>query len=155
VLRPAPAVLEKNNALVSFDRTNHAVILGAPIGKLETLGYTFPSIVNRLTDLGVKFESHQQAGLPVHLVNTSYDGLGPRLGFAYKVGDGAKSFVLRGGYRISYFHFVMGGWAAPMRQNLTDDSTPLLEADTGRLFAGWAAELQHPHRARLHLRPEH
>jgi hypothetical protein len=113
-----PPYYEKNNALVSFDRTNHAVILGAPISKLETLGYTFPSIVNRLTDLGVKFESYQQAGLPEHLVNTSHDGLGPRLGFAYKVGDGAKSFVLRGGYRISYFHFVMGGWAARMRQNL-------------------------------------
>jgi hypothetical protein len=33
------------------------------------------------------------------------------------MGDGARSFVLRGGYRISYFHFVMNGWAARMRMN--------------------------------------
>src|SRR5262249_46368976 len=86
-----PPYYEKNNAVVSFDRTNHAVILGAPISKLENLGYTFPSIVNRLTDLGVKFESYQQAGLPEHLVHTSKDGFGPRVGFAYRIGDGAKS----------------------------------------------------------------
>jgi hypothetical protein len=113
-----PPYYEKNNAVSSFDRDNRAVVLGTSVDNLIKLGYTFPSIVNRLTDMGVKFETYDQAGLPRHMINTSKDGFGPRLGFAYRVGDGSKSFVLRGGYRISYFHFVMGGWAARMRQNI-------------------------------------
>jgi hypothetical protein len=113
-----PPYYEKNNAVSSFDPAKHAVVLGTSVDNLIKLGYTFPSIINRLTDMGMKFESYQDAGLPQHMVNTSKDGFGPRLGFAYRAGDGAKSFVIRGGYRISYFHFVMGGWAARMRQNV-------------------------------------
>jgi hypothetical protein len=112
-----PPYYEKNNALTSFDPSDKSVVLGAPLDKLITLGYTFPSIVNRLTDMGMKFKTYDQAGLPQHMIKTSKDGFGPRLGFAYRMGDGAKSLVLRGGYRISYFHFVMGGWAARMRMN--------------------------------------
>lgn len=112
-----PPYYEKNNAVSGFDPSDQSVVLGAPIDKLITLGYTFPSIVNRLTEMGMKFKTYDQAGLPQHMINTSKDGFGPRLGFAYRAGDGAKSFVLRGGYRISYFHFVMGGWAARMRMN--------------------------------------
>jgi hypothetical protein len=112
-----PPYYEKNNALTSFDPSDKSIVLGAPLETLYTLGYTFPSIVNRLTEMGMKFKTYDQAGLPKHMVNTSKDGFGPRIGFAYRAGDGAKSFVLRGGYRISYFHFVMGGWAARMRQN--------------------------------------
>jgi len=113
-----PPYYEKNNALTSFDRDNRTVVMGADLNTLEKLGYTFPAIVNRLTDMGMKFETYQQAGLPKHMVNTSKDGFGPRVGFAYRLGDGGKSVVIRGGYRISYFHFVMGGWAARMRQNV-------------------------------------
>ena len=112
-----PPYYEKNGALTSFDPSDKSVVLGAPLEKLYNLGYTFPAIVNRLSDMGMKFKTYDQAGMPEHMVNTSKDGWGPRLGFAYRAGDGAKSFVLRGGYRISYFHFVMGGWAARMRQN--------------------------------------
>jgi hypothetical protein len=112
-----PPYYEKNNAVSGFDPSDQSVVLGAPLEKLINLGYTFPSIVNRLSDMGMKFKTYDQAGLPEHMINTSKDGFGPRLGFAYRAGDGAKSFVVRGGYRISYFHFVMGGWAARMRQN--------------------------------------
>jgi hypothetical protein len=68
--------------------------------------------------MGVKFESAKDAGLPDNLINSSKDGFGPRLGFAYRATGGSKPLVVRGGYRISYFHFVMGGWAARMRQNI-------------------------------------
>jgi hypothetical protein len=112
-----PPYYEKNNAVSSFDPATHSIVLGAPLQTLIDLGYTYPSIVKRLGDMGMKFESYDVAGLPKHMVNTAKDGFGPRLGFAYRAGDGAKSFVVRGGYRISYFHFVMGGWAARMRSN--------------------------------------
>ena len=123
-----PPFYEKNNTVSSFDYANHAVVLGAPLDKFYALGATFPSITNRLGSFGVKYETYDQAGFPEHMINTSKDGWGPRLGFAYRVGDGAKSFVLRGGYRISYFHFVMGGWAARMRMNI-----PM----TARFYGPW------------------
>jgi hypothetical protein len=109
-----PPYTEKNGVVSSFDRENHAVVLGTDLNNLLKLGYTFPSIVNRLKDMGIKFESAQDAGLPKKLINSSKDGFGPRLGFAYRAG---KGFVVRGGYRVSYFHFVLGGWAARMRLN--------------------------------------
>jgi hypothetical protein len=112
-----PPFYEKNNAVSSFDPSDKSIVLGAPLEKLYQLGYTYPAIVNRLTQMGAKFKTYKEAGLPEHFVDTTLDLWGPRVGFAYRAGDGAKSFVLRGGYRISYFHFVLGGWAARMRMN--------------------------------------
>jgi len=123
-----PPYYEKNNAVTSFDPSDKSVVLGAPLEKLYTLGYTFPAIVSRLSSMGMKFKTYDQARLPAHMVNTSYDGWGPRLGFAYRLADSPKSLVLRGGYRISYFHFVMGGWAARMRMN-----APM----TARFYGPW------------------
>ncbi|MDP2999992.1 MAG: TonB-dependent receptor [Bryobacterales bacterium] len=112
-----PPYYEKNNVVSSFDPSDHSVVLGTSVDNLIKRGYTYPSVINRLGEMGMKFKTYDQAGLPQHMINTSKDGWGPRLGFAYRMGDGAKSFVLRGGYRMSYFHFVMGGWAARMRMN--------------------------------------
>ena len=123
-----PPYYEKYNTATSFDPSDKSVVLGAPLEKMYALGATFPAIVNRLSEFGMKFKTWDQAGMPEHMVNTSKDGWGPRLGFAYRAGDGAKSFVVRGGYRISYFHFVMGGWAARMRAN-----APM----TARFYGPW------------------
>jgi hypothetical protein len=112
-----PPYYEKYNAISGFDPKDKAVVLGAPLEQLYAQGITFPSIVDRLSSFGMKFKTWDQAGFPEHQTNTALDTWGPRLGFAYRAGDGAKSFILRGGYRISYFHFVMGGWAARMRMN--------------------------------------
>ena len=43
------------------------------------------------------------------MVNTNWKQFGPRLGFAYRAFDGRKPFVLRGGYRISYYPETTGG----------------------------------------------
>lgn len=81
------------------------------------LGATVPSIVNRLTSLGAKFISYEEAGLPQNLMQSTHNNFGPRLGFAYRGGEGAKSFVLRGGYRIAYFPIPLRPWSARMRRN--------------------------------------
>ena len=112
-----PPFYEKNNAVSSFDVSDKSVVLGNSLDELFRLGATFPAIVNRLGSMGMKFKTYDQAGWNQTMINTSKDGWGPRLGFAYRLGDGASSMVLRGGYRVSYFHFVMGGWAARMRSN--------------------------------------
>jgi hypothetical protein len=42
---------------------------------------------------------------------------GPRLGLAYRVGDGVRSFVIRSGYRLSYFPLAVRSWGVTMRSN--------------------------------------
>ena len=108
---------EKHNVSTGFDRANHAIVLGTDLDTLYRFGYTLPTVVNRLVQLGAKFETYKEAGQPQSLMTTGHTDFGPRVGFAYRAGDGAKSFVLRGGYNISYFHIPLYGYGARMRKN--------------------------------------
>ena len=112
-----PPYDEKNHLLVSFDRANHAIVLGQSLDTMYKLQATVPAIVNRLTALGAKFESYQEAGLPQTLMYGNRADFGPRAGFAYRAGDGSKSFVVRGGYTMSYFHIPARPFNARMRSN--------------------------------------
>jgi hypothetical protein len=110
-------ITEKNNVSTGFDVANHSVVLGTDLNTLYKFGYTLPTVVNRLTQLGAKFEAYQQAGMPQALMTSDHKDFGPRLGFAYRVGDGARSFVVRGGYSIAYFHIPIYSYGARMRKN--------------------------------------
>ena len=44
------------------------------------------------------------------LVNRNWKEFGPRLGFAYRALDGRKAFVVRGGYRVSYYPQKLQDW---------------------------------------------
>jgi hypothetical protein len=112
-----PAFSEKNNMLTSFNPATRAVVLGNDLDTMYKLGATVPAIVNRLESLGAKFETWDQAGLPRSLMTSPKTDFGPRLGFAYRMGSGAKSVVMRGGYRIAYFHIPARPWVARMRSN--------------------------------------
>jgi hypothetical protein len=112
-----PAFREKRNVMTSFDPNQRAAVLGTSLEEMYKLGATLPAIVNRLESLGAKFITWEQAGLPQNLMRSPKRDFGPRLGFAYRLGDGARSFVLRGGYRISYFHIPARPWVARMRLN--------------------------------------
>ena len=110
-------ITEKNNVTTGFDRANHAIVLGTDLATMYKFGYTVPSVVNRLTQLGAKFETYQQAGQPRALMTADHRDFGPRASFAYRAGDGAKSFVVRGGYSIAYFHIPVYDYGARMRKN--------------------------------------
>jgi hypothetical protein len=112
-----PAFREKNNLLTTFDPAKRAIVLGNDLGTMYQLGATLPSIVNRLTSLGTKFLTYQEAGRPQSLMSSTPRNFGPRLGFAYRAGDGKKAFVVRGGYRIAYFPIPLRPWTARMRSN--------------------------------------
>ncbi|MBM3727576.1 MAG: hypothetical protein FJW40_19425 [Acidobacteria bacterium] len=112
-----PAFREKNNVLSTFDSRRRAIVLGTDINTMYRLGATAPSIVNRLESLGARFISHQEAGLSQSLMASTKRDIGPRIGFAYQGGSGAGRFVLRGGYRISYFPIPLRPWSARMRSN--------------------------------------
>lgn len=112
-----PAFREKNRILTTFDPDKRAIVLGTPLTEMYRFGATLPSIVDRLTSFGAKFISSQEAGLPNSLMHSNALDFGPRLGLAYRALDGPRAFVVRGGYRISYFPIPMRPWTARMRSN--------------------------------------
>jgi hypothetical protein len=112
-----PAFRAKNNAVVSFDPANQAIVLGASLQQLEATGYTTPSIVAREQQLGVKFETYQQAGMPQTLETGNKLDFAPRLGVAYRLTAGPRPLVLRSGYALSYFHIPLNPWSQRMRLN--------------------------------------
>ena len=112
-----PAFSEKNNMLTSFDPATKSVVLGTDVQTMYKLGATIPAIVNRFESLGAKFVTYDKVGMPKSLMTSPKNDYGPRLGFAYKLGDGAKQVVVRSGFRVAYFRIPTRPWVARMRQN--------------------------------------
>jgi hypothetical protein len=90
----------RDNSMLGFDPKNKAVIIPQSIEALGAQGNLLPSVANIWQGLGVKYESPKDAGLPSNLVHSNYYDFGPRLGFAYRIGSGNRSTVVRGGYSI-------------------------------------------------------
>ncbi len=64
-------------------------------------------MVDIFTRNDVKFISAEQAGLPKSLLTTNYYDIAPRAGFAYRLFDGRKQLVIRGGYGLYYSKLPM------------------------------------------------
>jgi len=112
-----PANREISGLLTSFDPSKRAVVLMTDLESMYRVGATLPSVVNRMTSLGVKFIDYKEAGLPETLYNVPKTNFGPRLGFAYRLTTGNRPMVLRGGYRISHFTIPLRAWTASQRSN--------------------------------------
>jgi hypothetical protein len=89
-----------DHSLVGFDPKNKAVVLGLPLDQLAALGDVLPGVAAAYQNLGVKYETAKEAGLPSTLVYSNLWDFGPRLGFAYRLGSTNHPTVLRGGYSI-------------------------------------------------------
>jgi hypothetical protein len=113
-----PPYGENNNMLSGFDPKSKSVVLTQDLDTMYRLGATLPAVVDRWKSLGVGFISNEQAGLPQSLLNPNRHNFGPRVGLAYRVGDGDRAVVIRGGYRISYFPIPFWTWGQRMRQNI-------------------------------------
>jgi hypothetical protein len=73
-------------------------------------GVALPSIVTAYSNLGVKFESQKEAGIPEHFVYTNRWDVGPRFGFAYRMANQNRPTVVRGGYAIFAFPQPLRTW---------------------------------------------
>ncbi len=91
---------EKDYQLNSFDVKNHALILAQPLDYYYSRGITTPQIVKVFQGAGIKFESAQDAGIDPRIFPKHMADFGPRIGFAYRLFDGNKQMVLRGGYGL-------------------------------------------------------
>jgi carboxypeptidase family protein len=94
---------DRNNTQLSFDFDKRAYVIGTEYDEYLKRGATLPSIVRAINSYGGKIITYKEAGLSQSLVRNNWKNFGPRLGFAYRALDGKNAFVIRGGYRISYY----------------------------------------------------
>jgi hypothetical protein len=95
-MHPAPHA-DKDD-FVTFDLKNDALVLAQPLSYYIQNGLTTQALVTNLQNLGVKFETPQQGGLPSSGINNSMANFNPRLGFAYTPPFAKWGTVIRAGY---------------------------------------------------------
>jgi hypothetical protein len=112
-----PAIRERDNILTGFDTGTKSIIDGVTLERMNELGVTSPVIVKNFTDIGVKFITPREAGLPETMMYSNPWDFGPRGGFAYRLFSGSRSTVLRGGYALYGFPIPLRTFNARMRSN--------------------------------------
>ena len=93
-----PAVWNKYGLMNSFDFKNDAEVLSVPASTLIAEGYTTQAIITNDKNIGVKFETPEEAGMPAALLKNYNFNFLPRIGFSWQPLDKAKfGTVIRGG----------------------------------------------------------
>ncbi len=94
---------EADNSLVGFNPQSRAIVMARSIEDLAKLRHVHPTIARAYANLGVKYETPSQAGIPDNLIYPNRLDFGPRLGFALRLGSLAHPTVIRGGYSLFAF----------------------------------------------------
>ena len=94
-----PALWTKYGLANSFDLKNDAMVLAASPSALVAGGFASQAIITNMQNIGVKFETADQAGMPANtlLKNNNLNFL-PRFGFAYQPFGGKHGTVVRGAF---------------------------------------------------------
>jgi len=123
-------IYDRDDTLLTFSLEKRAFVVGTnDVDTFVKRGVTLPSILTALRSFGGNIITYEEAGLPQRLVYYNWKQFGPRLGFAYRALDGRKSFVVRGGYRISYYPQKLQDWvgaqssSVPVGANFTNSVT--------------------------------
>lgn len=93
-----PAPRAANDYMVAFDFKNKALALPRQLDYYVQNGLTSTALLTNLRNLGVKFETMQEGGMPSRGIAGSNANFLPRFGFAYASPFGLRGTVVRGGY---------------------------------------------------------
>ncbi|MBI3280281.1 MAG: TonB-dependent receptor [Acidobacteria bacterium] len=110
-------IREADNVLTGFDPKTKSIVNGADFETMYRTLSSRPDIVNIFGNLGVKFVRPEDAGLPNNLIYLNKYDFNPRVGFAYKLTEGGRPVVMRGGYGIYGYPMPLRDFNARMRQN--------------------------------------
>jgi len=113
-----PPFSEDNGLLTGFDTQKKAVITGASLEDLYRIKASSADVVKDFLDIGAKFISAKDAGLPVSLIYSNPWDFNPRAGFAYNLAQGKHATVLRGGYGLYGFTTDLRSFTDNMRRNV-------------------------------------
>jgi hypothetical protein len=113
-----PPFKEDNNLLTGFDLARKAVITGASLDEMYSMGVTTPTLIKAYTDVGAKFISSSDAGLPKSLIHANKWDFNPRIGFAYTMGGAGRSTVIRSGYGLYGFAPDLRSFTDNMRRDV-------------------------------------
>ena len=72
---------------------NKAIVIGQPLEELYRLGVTTPTVIAAFTNLGAKFVTPEQAGLPSGLLDANLFDFAPRAGFAWRLRGDERPWV--------------------------------------------------------------
>jgi len=97
-----PAVREENGLLNRFDVESHSLMFPNSLESYYKIGATTPQIVGLYQAVGVQFKSAAELNKSPQIFPSNKFDIGPRVGFAYRLFDGKKQTILRGGYGV-YF----------------------------------------------------
>ncbi len=107
----SPHFTEANGVgIAGFDRATKSIVLPMPLEEMYDRKLTVPSLIQAYRNIGVKFATYSEAGQPKYGIRSNWRDLGPRLGAAYRVGDGRSSFVIRGNYSKTHYREALAYW---------------------------------------------
>ena len=112
-----PPMAERDHLLAGFDPKTKAIVLGTSLEQMYKTGATTPAVVADYSAIGVKFVTAKEAGLPDTLVRGNWLDFNPRVGFAYRLTEGQRATVIRGGYSIFGYSTTTRHFTQVMRQN--------------------------------------